>query len=74
MDHFNAHHIRKAYEEVERLGDRLAMVDRLIEWDAFIPLLQGLSPSDGSDALGPCVDPVLMVKLLVIQEWYGFSD
>lgn len=74
MDHFNAHHLRKAYEEVERLGDRLAMVDRLIDWAAFLPLLQGLNPSDGSGVCRPGVDPILMVKLLVIQEWYGFSD
>ncbi len=74
MDHFNAHHLRKAYEEVERLGDRLAMVDRLVDWAAFLPLLQGLNPSDGSGACRPGVDPILMVKLLVIQEWYGFSD
>ena len=74
MNHFNAHPIRKANEEVERLGDRLAMVDRLIDWAAFIPLLQGLSPYDGSEVCRTGVNIILMVKLLVIQEWYRFSD
>jgi len=74
MGHFNAHHLRKAYEEVERLGDRLAMVDRLVDWASFIPLLQGLRVPAMVPMPRAMCRPRSNGELLVIQAWYGFSD
>ncbi|CAD6493828.1 MAG: hypothetical protein DIAAKJNI_00560 [Candidatus Argoarchaeum ethanivorans] len=37
--------LSKEYEKVKRLGDKLAQVDSLIDWGAFIPTVAGMQPS-----------------------------
>jgi IS5 family transposase len=74
MDSFKSYLFRQAYKEVERLGDRLAEVEPLIDWEAFRPTLAGFYMNDGPQGGRPNTDPVLMVKLLVLQQWYGLSD
>ena len=74
MDSFKSYLLRQAYKDVEKLGDRLAEVEPLIDWDAFRPILQGLFDNQGPQGGRPNVDPVLMVKMLVLQAWYGLSD
>jgi IS5 family transposase len=74
MDSFKSYLFRQAYKEVERLGDRLAEVEPLIDWERFRPILQGLFDNQGPQGGRPNVDPVLMVKMLVLQAWYGLSD
>jgi IS5 family transposase len=74
MDSFKSYLFRQAYKEVERLGDRLAEVEPLIDWEAFRPTLAGIYMNDGPQGGRPNTDPVLMVKMLVLQQWYGLSD
>ena len=58
MDSFKSYLFRQAYKEVERLGDRLAEAEPLIDWEAFRPTLAGfymngkyLTPSGGYSAI-----------------------
>ena len=74
MDSFKSYLFRQAYKEVERLGDRLAEAEPLIDWEAFRPTLAGFYMNDGPQGGRPNTDPVLMVKMLVLQQWYGLSD
>jgi IS5 family transposase len=74
MDSFKSYLLRQAYKDVEKLGDRLAEVELLIDWEKFRPILQGLFDNQGPQGGRPNVDPVLMVKMLVLQAWYGLSD
>ena len=74
MDSFKSYLFRQAYKEVERLGDRLAEVEPLVDWEAFRPILAGLYDNDGPQGGWPNIDEVVMVKLLVLQGWYGLSD
>ncbi len=74
MDSFRSHMLRIAYKKVQKLGDRLARVEGLIDWEAFRPILAGLYRNDGPKGGRPNIDEVLMVKLLVLQHWYGLSD
>jgi len=74
MDTFRTYMLRKAYENVRKNGDRLAEVEPLIDWEAFRPIIQDLYNNDDSQGGRPNIDPVLMVKLLVLQQWYGLSD
>ena len=74
MDTFKAYMLRKAYKEVQKLGDRLAKIEPLIDWEAFRPLIQGLYDNRSERGGRPNVDEVVMVKLLVLQQWYGLSD
>jgi IS5 family transposase len=74
MDSFDSYLFKQAYGKVGRLGDRLARVDGLIDWEAFRPIVEGLFVNDSERGGRPNVDEVVMVKLLVLQQWYGLSD
>jgi len=66
--------LRKAYQNVAKNGDKLADVEPLIDWEAFRPIVAGLYTNDGPQGGRPNVDPVVMVKMLVLQTWCGLSD
>ena len=65
---------REEYRRLARLGDRLAEVDPLIDWDAFRPIVDGMYDNAGAKGGRPSVDAVMMVKMLVLQAWHGLSD
>jgi IS5 family transposase len=74
MNTFKAYMLKKAYERYQKLGDRLAKIEPLIDWEAFTPIITGLYQNQGPQGGRPNMDPVVMVKLLVLQQWYGLSD
>jgi len=74
MNTFKAYMLKKAYERYQKLGDRLAKIEPLIDWEAFTPIITGLYHNQGPQGGRPNMDPVVMVKLLVLQQWYGLSD
>jgi len=74
MDSFRSYLQRDLYKAIEKLGDRLAEVEPLIDWETFKPIVAGLYTNDGPQGGRPNVDPVVMVKMLVLQTWYGLSD
>ena len=74
MDSFKSYLFRQAYKDVEKLGDRLAEVEPLIDWEVFRPIIQGLYNNQGPSGGRPNIDEVVMVKMLVLQAWYGLSD
>ena len=74
MDSFRSYLQRDLYKAVEKLGDRLAEAEPLIDWETFKPIVAGLYINDGPQGGRPNVDPVVMVKMLVLQAWYGLSD
>jgi len=45
-----------------------------IDCEAFTPILKDLYDNKTPKGGRPNVDPVVMVKLLVLQQWYGLSD
>jgi len=66
--------IRHEYAALAALGDRLGEISGLIDWDAFRPLLADLYTNDEGKGGRPNYDVVLMIRLLVLQQWYGLSD
>ena len=74
MNSFNSYIFRKAYQKIQKLGDKLAKIEPLIEWEAFTPIIQGLYDNQGPQGGRPNVDPVVMMKMLALQSWYGLSD
>ena len=74
MDSFDSYLLRRLYRKVSKLGDRLARVERLIDWEAFRPIAAGLYDNRGPDGGRPNIDEVMMVKILILQQWYGLSD
>ena len=74
MDSFNKHLLRQEYRKIAELGDKLAKAEQNIDWEAFRPILTDLYANDTEKGGRPNHDPVLMVKLLVLQSWYGLPD
>ena len=65
MDSFKSYLLRDLYRDIEKLGDRLAEVEPLIDWEAFRPIISGLYSNQGPGGGRPNIDPVVMVKMLV---------
>jgi len=74
MSTFTNFAIRHEYSSLAALGDRLGEIDGLIDWEAFRPLLADLYTNAEGRGGRPSCDVVLMIKLLVLQQWYGLSD
>ena len=74
MNSFRSYTLRVAYRNIQKLGDRLAEAEKHIDWERFRPITQGLYDNKGPQGGRPNLDPVMMVKLLVLQAWYGLSD
>ena len=58
-----------SYSRVQKLGDRLEGISDLIDWSKFKELLERKSKVGR-----PPYDPVLMIKMLVLQSQYNISD
>ena len=74
MDSFSSYIFRKAYQKIHKLGDKLAEAEKRLDWEAFRPIITPIYHNRGPQGGRPNVDPVVMVKLLVLQAWYGLSD
>ena len=66
--------LSEEYEKVKRLGDKLAQIDSLIDWGAFIPTVAGMYRNMTEKWWRPHMDAVMMIKMLVLQQWYGLPD
>ena len=65
--------LRRTYGMVQRLDDRLAKADRHIDWGKFRPIVSGIYRNGSEGGGRPNLDEVVMVKLLVLQRWIGYS-
>jgi len=74
MSTFRTYMLKKAYQRYQKLGDKLAKIEPLIDWNAFTPIIQNLYHNKTPRGGRPNINPVVMVKLLVLQQWYGLSD
>ena len=74
MDTFRKYILRQTYRELSRLGDRLAKIDKQIDWERFRPIIKAMYRNDTPQGGRPNTDEVVMVKLLVLQQWIGLSD
>ncbi len=65
---------QEEYQRVKRLGDKLAEIDSLIDWEAFRPIVKDIYNNKSEQGGRPNIDEVVMIKILVLQEWHGLSD
>jgi len=61
-------------ELLEKLGDPLPKLERTVDWEVFRAVLKGLYKNDGRKGGRPSYDPILMLKVLVLQQFYNLSD
>jgi len=66
--------LNKAYERVEKLGDKLIEANKVIDWNKFRPIVADMYDNHTKKGGRPNYDEILMVKLLVLQAWHGLSD
>ncbi|MBL7147370.1 MAG: IS5 family transposase [Nanoarchaeota archaeon] len=62
--------LKEKYNQVKKLRSRLEDMKSLIDWEAFLPLF----PEKETNLGRPAYDKILMLKILIIQSWYGISD
>jgi IS5 family transposase len=74
MKSFEKYFMGKNYARVEQLGDKLADIDSLIDWEVFRPIIRDMY--DNRTELGgrPNNDEIVVMKMLVLQLWHGLSD
>lgn len=66
--------IKGEYERIAELGDRLGEVEKMIDWEKFRPIIKELYINNTEMGGRPNLDEVLMIKMMVLQQWHGLSD
>ena len=74
MASFEKYILKQQYQKVAALGDKLSRVDELINWNPFKKIVSGVYDNTSSKGGRPNIDPIIMIKLLLLQAWYGLSD
>jgi IS5 family transposase len=74
MKSFNEYFMKKEYALLEQLGDKLAEIDPLINWEVFRPIIREMYDNHTEQGGRPNNDEIVMMKMLVLQSWYGLSD
>ena len=74
MNPFETYLLQNEYRKLAELGDKLAKADQQIDWKKFRPIINDLYQNDTEKGGRPNNDEVVMVKMLVLQQWYGLSD
>jgi IS5 family transposase len=62
--------LKEKYASVKMLRSRLEDMNKLINWNEF----HSLFPDKKAITGRPSYDKTIMVKILVLQSWYGISD
>lgn len=60
--------------KLEELGDPLPRIERLVDWEGFRSLLEGVWPVRSAEGGRPPYDAIVMFKVLVLQHLYNLSD
>ena len=62
------------YRHISKLGDRLNQVKAIIDWESFRPILSNLYNNRTDKGGRPNIDEIIMLKVIVLQNWYNLSD
>lgn len=61
--------------QIDRMGDPLANLNRIMNWDIFVPVLDRIPKAEAKGPGGrPAYHPMFMFKVLVLQSLYGLAD
>ena len=67
--------LQDRYQKLSALGDPLEVINRVVKWEVFRPVLKkALKKSRKNNAGRKPFDAVLMFKVLVLQSLYNLSD
>jgi len=71
---FQHYVLKEQYERVRGLGDRLELMKEQIDWNPFIPLVGSVYHDSPETGGRPHTEEVLIVRCMLLQNWYGLSD
>ncbi len=66
--------LSELYKEVENIGDPLSGIADRIDFERLRPVLQDLYDNVSEKGGRLNYDPILMIKILLLQQWYNLSD
>ena len=66
--------LNEEYVKVEKLGDKLAGINSLINWEIFRPIIAGMYKNKTERGGRPNIDEIMMIKILILQGWHGLPD
>jgi len=73
MKTFTSFTLNNEYKHLEKPGDKLAEINCLIDWEAFRSIVKGMYKNQTERGGRPNMEWVLMIRLRVLQQWYGPS-
>ncbi len=71
---FNQFVLREQYRKVSGLGDRLELMKHEIDWQPFVPIIKSVFHDDEIKGGRPHTNEIVIVRVLLLQGWYGLSD
>ena len=71
---FNQFVLKKNYEKLQGLGDRLELMKKTIDWEPFVPLVSKVFHDNKEEGGRPHTDELVVVRVMLLQAWYGLSD
>jgi IS5 family transposase len=74
MHTFRDYYNRQQYSRMEELGDKLGEMKTIIDWEVFRPILSDMYKDNEVEGGRPHHDEILLVKIMILQAWYGLSD
>ena len=66
--------LKQEYEDIAAPGDPLSDIDGQIDWKMFRHRSSTIYQSDTDGGGRPHTDVIVLMNLLVLQQWYGLSD
>jgi len=73
MKTFTSFTLNNEYKCLEKPGDKLAEVNRLIDRRVFRPIVKGMYKNQTERGGRPNMEGRLVIRLLMLQQWYGLS-
>lgn len=61
-------------ENVLPRGDKLSAISKLVNWNAFLPIGDGLYKNNTARGGRPNINIIIMIKALILQQIYSLSD
>ena len=72
MDSFTTWMLKGLHAKQEK--SRLSQISNMIDWAPFRPILEEMYDNKTEKGGRPNCDVILMLKILILQKWYGLSD
>ena len=71
---FNQFILKKQYEKVRGLGDRLKIMKEQFNWKPFIPIVRSVFHDNQVTGGRPHTNEIIVVRAMLLQAWYNLSD